>query len=200
MRLGLILLGYLSGCVPWGLVLARRAGVDVRRAGSGNIGATNVARTAGFGLGLATLAADTLKGALPTVLAGRLTEPATTAATGLAAVLGHVFPLPLRFVGGKGVATALGVLVVLCPLAAGCAAGVFALAFALGRYVSVASVLAALAAPLAVALLAYPPPTLAATLLMTAVIVLRHRENLRRLRFGSEPRFGVHNGQAAPEK
>ena len=190
MQLLLVVVGYLCGSVPFGVLLARRAGVDPRIAGSGNIGAANVARTAGVGLGVMTLVADALKGALPALLARALTDrPALAAAVGVAAFLGHLFPVTLGFAGGKGVATALGVLLTLAPLAA---AAVFVLVVGLTRYVSLASVLAALAAPLLVVLLAYPAPVLAASLVMTAFIALRHRDNFRRLRAGTEPRLTLH--------
>jgi acyl phosphate:glycerol-3-phosphate acyltransferase len=193
----LVLLGYLCGSIPSGLLLARRAGVDVRRRGSGNIGAANVARSAGIALGLATLLADALKGSGPVLLARLVTgRPAVAAATGIAAFAGHVFPLALRFKGGKGVATALGVLATLAPFALACAAAVFLLVFALFRYVSLASVVAAAVAPLAVALLGYPAPILATALVMTTIITLRHRDNFVRLRAGTEPRFTLHKEQA----
>ena len=150
MAAALVVLGYLAGCVPSGLLLGRRAGIDVRRSGSGNIGATNVARSAGAVLGLATLVADAAKGALPVLLARALDgRPAVATAAGVAAFLGHVFPVTLRFAGGKGVATALGVLLVISPLAVVCALGVFVVAFLLARYVSLASVLAAIVVPIA---------------------------------------------------
>jgi glycerol-3-phosphate acyltransferase PlsY len=188
----LVVLGYLAGCVPSGLLLGRRAGIDVRRSGSGNIGATNVARSAGAVLGLATLVADAAKGALPVLLARTLDgRPAVATAAGVAAFLGHVFPVTLRFAGGKGVATALGVLLVISPLVAVCALGVFALAFLLTRYVSLASVLAAILVPIATAALGYPRSTLAAGVVMSAIIVVRHRENVARLRAGTEPRFAL---------
>lgn len=187
MRLALVVFGYLCGSVPWGLVLARRAGVDVRRSGSGNIGAANVARTAGAALGGATLLADALKGAVPVLVAGALTDdPRIPAAAGLAAFLGHVFA------GGKGVATALGVLAVLCPAAVAVALGIFALVFALARYVSLASMVAALVTPVSTGLLGCPGHTVAAGAVMAGVIVLRHRENLARLRAGTEPPFTLH--------
>ena len=192
MQLLLVVVGYLCGSVPFGVLLARRAGVDPRVAGSGNIGAANVARTVGVGLGVMTLVADALKGALPALLARALTDrPALAAAVGVAAFFGHLFPVTL-FAGGKGVATALGVLLTLAPLAAAPAAAVFVLVVGLTRYVSLASVLAALAAPLLVVLLAYPAPVLAASLVMTAFIALRHRDNFRRLRAGTEPRLTLH--------
>jgi glycerol-3-phosphate acyltransferase PlsY len=197
----LIAAGYLCGSIPSGLLLARRAGIDVRRTGSGNIGAANVARSAGVGLGLATLAADALKGAVPVLLARWLgVDPAMEAASGLAAFLGHVFPISLRFSGGKGVATALGVLATLAPLAAAAAVAVFLGALVICRYVSVASVLGAATAPAAVAALGQPRAVLAAALVMSVVIVLRHRGNFARLRAGAEPRFQVHTKQASLPK
>lgn len=197
MPLLLVLAGYLCGSVPWGLLLARRVGVDVRRTGSGNIGAANVARSAGLRLGLATLLADALKGAVPVLLARWLTaDPAIAAAAGVAAFIGHVFPVTLRFAGGKGVATALGVLATLAPLAAAGAAAVFVLVLATSRYVSLASVVAAASAPLAMAGLGEPPSVLVAASVMTAVIVARHRGNFARLRDGTESRFTLHKRQA----
>ena len=197
MPLLLALVGYLCGSIPSGLLLTRRVGIDVRRTGSGNIGAANVARSAGVGLGLATLAADALKGAVPVVLARWLTsDPAVATAAGVAAFAGHVFPVTLRFAGGKGVATALGVLIPLAPLAAAAAAVVFLLVFVTCRYVSLASVLGAVTAPLAAAALGQPPAVLAAVMAMSVVIVLRHRDNFARLRAGTEPRFGLHKRQA----
>ena len=199
MAVVLIVLGYACGSVPWGLLLARRVGVDVRRTGSGNIGATNVARSAGLGLGVATLAADVLKGALPVLIArGFAAGPAVEASAGVAAFVGHVFPITLGFAGGKGVATALGVLVVLAPGAVAWAMTTFLVGFRPFRYVSLASVVAAATAPVAIVLLAYPRPTLVASLAMTAVIVVRHRANLGRLRAGTEPRFVLHKKQALP--
>jgi glycerol-3-phosphate acyltransferase PlsY len=195
----LVVLGYLAGCVPSGLLLGRRAGIDVRRHGSGNIGATNVARSAGALLGLATLVADAAKGALPVLVAGALDgRPAVATAAGVAAFVGHVFPVTLRFAGGKGVATAVGVLLVIAPLALVCALVVFALTFLLTRYVSLGSVLAAIAVPIAIAALGYPRSTLAAGTVMSAIIVVRHRENLARLRAGTEPRFTLPKKQATP--
>jgi len=197
----LFLLAYLLGSIPSGVMLARLAHVDVRRHGSGNIGATNVARTAGVRFGLITLGADALKGAIPVLLARRLSpDPAVAAGTAVLAVVGHVFPFTLGFAGGKGVATAFGALCVLCPLAAAWSTGVFLFALALDRRVSFASVLAALAAPIALVVHAYPIESLAAALLMAAIIVGRHRDNLGRLRAGTEPRFKLPKRQAPPAK
>lgn len=191
--LALLALGYLCGSIPSGLLLAQRAGVDVRRAGSGNIGAANVARTAGLSLGLLTLLIDSAKGALP-VLVARAANASSTlqAGAGLAAFAGHVFPVTLRFAGGKGVATALGVLLALCPAGTGLAAAVFGLALWLTRYVSLASILGALSAPVAIGWLGGSTPTIAVAAAMATVILVRHRDNVRRLRTGTEPPFRMH--------
>jgi glycerol-3-phosphate acyltransferase PlsY len=142
-----IAFGYVCGSIPFGLLLARRAGVDVRRVGSGNIGAANVARSASTGLGVATLALDAAKGAAPVALARWIANDDVGAAAGLAAFLGHVFPLFLGLAGGKGVATALGVLAVLCPPAAAAGLALFVVVFGACRYVSAASIAGAVAAP-----------------------------------------------------
>lgn len=144
---------YLLGSVPFGLLLGKMVGVDVRREGSGNIGATNVGRLLGKKLGVATLAADMLKGVVPMLLAGRLLagrgeeEALVVALCGLAAFLGHLFPVYLRFQGGKGVATALGVFLYLSPLAAVGAIAVFMLVLLNWGYVSLASLSAAFFMP-----------------------------------------------------
>jgi glycerol-3-phosphate acyltransferase PlsY len=197
----LLLASYLLGSIPSGLLLARRAGIDVRRTGSGNIGAANVARAAGARLGVATLLADVFKGALPVVV-GRCTSqgPSILAAAGLLAFLGHVFPFALGFRGGKGVATALGALLALCPWAVGVPVVVFAVTLAGVGYVSVASMVAALAAPAASTLLDCPPPVTRAVLVMSLVIVARHSDNLRRLLAGTEPRISLFKKQAPPAK
>jgi glycerol-3-phosphate acyltransferase PlsY len=201
MALVLLVAAYLLGTIPFGLLLARRVGVDVRRAGSGNIGATNVARSAGVRLGLATLLADAVKGALP-VLAARALHLGDWIVPGaaLAAFLGHVYPVTLRFAGGKGVATALGAIAVLAPSVALVAVTVFALAFTLTRRVSAGSALAAIATPLAASVLAAPRAETAVCAIMAGVILLRHVDNLVRLRHGMEPRFTLPKRQAPPGK
>jgi glycerol-3-phosphate acyltransferase PlsY len=195
----LIAFGYVCGSIPFGLLLARRAGVDVRRVGSGNIGAANVARSASTGLGVATLALDAAKGAAPVVLARWIANDVVGAAAGLAAFLGHVFPLFLGLAGGKGVATALGVLAVLCPPAAAAGLALFVVVFAACRYVSAASIAGAVAATVVAFALSYPASVVATVVAMTLVIVARHRENLVRLRAGTEPRFMLKK-QATPMK
>jgi glycerol-3-phosphate acyltransferase PlsY len=195
----LVALGYLIGSIPFGFLLGRLAGVDVRRLGSGNIGAANVTRSAGAWLGLATLVADAAKGSVA-VLAARAAgaDAAVVATTGVAAVLGHCYPITLRFAGGKGVATALGMMVALVPRVALVAAATFALAFAVTRRVSVGSSLGALAAPVAALLLGETRAATLASAAVAAVIVVRHLDNLGRLRRGTEPRFTLPKRQAPP--
>jgi glycerol-3-phosphate acyltransferase PlsY len=135
---------YLIGSVPFGLILTRIAGAgDLRAIGSGNIGATNVLRTGRKGLAIATLILDVLKGAVPVWLAGRYFGPDMAVVAGLGAVVGHCFPVWLKFLGGKGVATALGVVLVLAPLAALVALVLFIGVTAITRYVSLGSILGA---------------------------------------------------------
>jgi glycerol-3-phosphate acyltransferase PlsY len=185
-----IALAYLAGSIPTGVLLGRLAGIDVRSAGSGNIGATNVARTAGRKLGLLTLVGDALKGLLPVLVARAFGFGSTVvAATAVAALVGHVFSVFLRFHGGKGVATGVGVLIGLAPATAPLPIAIFALAMASSKIVSLSSILAALSAPVAIALCGYPSATSFAALVMAGLIVFRHRENISRLLAGTEPRF-----------
>ena len=186
----LIVFAYLSGSVPWGLLLVRRFhGRDVRREGSGNIGATNVRRTAGTSLGLATLALDMAKGAVPTLLAGIFLagSPGLVAVVALAAFLGHLYPLFLKGRGGKGVATAAGCFLAIAPYACLAAVALFAGIFLMARRVSFASLGAAISLPLLVWLTGGAKPHIALALAIALLIVLRHRENIRRLMAGTEP-------------
>jgi glycerol-3-phosphate acyltransferase PlsY len=181
---------YLLGSVPAGFLLGYFAGVDVRKAGSGNVGATNVARVAGKKLGVLTLLIDAAKGFLPVYLAREIDlGDGVLGLVALSAFLGHLYPVFLKFQGGKGVATALGALLALVPAATGILVLVFLVVALAGRIVSLASIVAATAAPLAVWLLAYPASLVGITLVMGLMIVWRHRKNIRRLRAGSEPRF-----------
>jgi glycerol-3-phosphate acyltransferase PlsY len=186
----LVLLAYLCGSIPTGVLVSRRRGIDVRQAGSGNIGATNVARTVGLGSGLLTLLFDVTKGFLPVVAAQRLGMPEWGAAmVGLAAIAGHLFPIFLGFHGGKGVATTAGAFLVLAPAATGVVIVVFALIVLASGFVSLASILAAAALPLAALVLGYGGVTTLAAVFAAVAIALRHRDNLRRLRRGEEPKF-----------
>ena len=190
-------LAYLIGSLPTGLLLARLARVDPRQHGSGNIGATNVARTAGMRLGILTLLLDAIKGALPVLLAPRLFAAADPALAGklrvtaaLSAVAGHVFSVWLRFKGGKGVATGLGAILALAPASLLLPLMLFVAVFAGLRWVSLASIVAAIAAPMSAAMAGYPAPTVLAMVAIALLIVSRHRENIERILAGTEPRFG----------
>lgn len=189
---GLVLLGYLSGSIPFGLLLVRATrGVDVRAQGSGNIGATNVARVAGKGLGALVLVLDALKGALPVLLARAVDRTeGVPALVGLAAFAGHVAPLWLGFQGGKGVATALGVLAVLAPRAAVAGALTWAAVLAISKISSVGSLLAGVVA-VAVAWLVPGTSTVAAALtsVLLGAMLWTHRGNIGRLLRRGEPRL-----------
>ena len=188
----LIILGYLVGSIPFAFLVTRRvAGVDVRHVGSGNVGATNVLRSTGTPVGLTVVALDLAKGCAVVLLADRFgADDATRAAAGVATIIGHVYPVWLRFHGGKGVATAGGVFWVLSPAAAAVAAGMFFAVAWRTRYVSVGSVAAAvLLVPLAY-LLEAPPPTVVGALAAAVLITYRHRGNLLRVTAGTERRLG----------
>ena len=193
------IVGYLLGSIPFGYMIVRLStGSDVRASGSGNIGATNVNRVAGTGAGAATLLLDMGKGFLAVWLAGRFTGESVTwmAASGLAAVAGHIFPMWLRFRGGKGVATAVGVFLPLNWMAVGAAAILWMIVASISRYVSLGSVIAAAALPLCTYFLYAPgtghaPPTsVSVTAVLAALLIIfKHRCNMERLLAGTENRM-----------
>ncbi len=185
------LLAYLAGSIPFGLVIARALGLgDLRSIGSGNIGATNVLRTGSKRAAAATLLLDALKGALA-VLAARAAAGETAAlVAGFAAFLGHLYPVWLRFRGGKGVATFLGVMLALAWPVGLIACATWAAVAAAGRISSLSALVAAGTAPLWLALLG-PPRSAWLGLAMAALVFWRHRENIARLRAGTEPRIGA---------
>jgi glycerol-3-phosphate acyltransferase PlsY len=189
--LGLVVFAYVLGSVSFGLLVARlRGGIDPRRSGSGNIGATNVARTLGKTAGVLTLLGDGGKGLVAVLLAqwwgSSLVVPAYAA---LSVVVGHMFPLYHGFRGGKGVATALGAFLLLLPLPllGGCL--VWLAVVAIWHYVSAGSMLAAVLVPVLAALLAYPPPLVYVAVMIALLVLYQHRGNLQRLLQGSEPRL-----------
>lgn len=187
----MVIFAYLLGSVPTGLLLARCVGgVDIRTTGSGNIGATNVYRTMGRTVGVMTLIGDCLKGLIPVLIAGglQLAEP-WLLAIGLAAFLGHVFTIFLKFKGGKGVATALGVFLGLAPMAVLIVLGIFILVVFTTRYISLGSITAAAAMPLAVWLLGASPLKSATTAVIALIVIVKHHENIRRLLAGVESKF-----------
>jgi acyl phosphate:glycerol-3-phosphate acyltransferase len=193
------LVGYLLGSIPFGYVIVRLStGSDVRAAGSGNIGATNVNRVAGAAAGAATLLLDMGKGFLAVWLAARFTGESVSwmAASGLAAVAGHIFPIWLRFRGGKGVATAVGVFLPISWMAVGAAAVVWMVVASISRYVSLGSVIAAAALPLCTYYLYapgsghVPPASVSTTAVAVALLVIfKHRGNMVRLLAGTENRM-----------
>lgn len=195
----LLIMSYLLGAVPSGLLIVRwLAGKDIRKAGSGNVGTTNVRRAAGNRAALATLICDVLKGALPAgaalALAGETaggTNPdAIAAAAATAAVIGHMFPVYLRFrPSGKGVATTLGAYLVVAPAACGLALLTLIGVVFFSRRVSAGSLAAAAVLAPAAGLLSGSPPIAAAALFTALLIFLRHRENIQRLIRGTEPRL-----------
>ena len=189
----LCLAAYLLGSLPVAFMAGRVHGIDIRRAGSGNVGATNAFRTLGVAAGAITLALDMTKGAAAVLLAERLaTNPATMVpAAGVCAVIGHLFPVWLGFRGGKGVATAAGVFAVLSPAAVTLACLGFAVTLALTRYVSMASLAAAAVLVVATAAIGAPAGVRAAAAACTALVVYAHRANIRRVLRAAEPRVDL---------
>ena len=188
----LVIFSYLLGSVPSGLIIGKLSGLDVRKAGSGNIGATNVARLLGKTGGLLTLVGDTAKGFIPVLVVQQMGfSYSVTALVGVAAFLGHLYPIFLKFKGGKGVATSFGVLLGLAPLATMILLMVFAAVAFTTRIVSLSSMVTAVAAPLVLWLFYYSPTYVIVTAFMAVMIVFRHYANIQRLLNGTEPRFGT---------
>jgi len=199
-----VLIGsYLLGSIPFGYLAGRIAGIDIRKRGSGNVGATNVIRTLGKGYGYPVFAADFLKGfgavKMSMLIVARLHPEWNSSemfgiAAAISSVLGHSFPVWLRFKGGKGVATSAGALFGLAPVAALVGAAIWVLIFLLTRYVSVASITAAAALPLIILITTCLNHTAGKSLFyssvcLAAVVIWRHRSNLSRLMRGTEQRF-----------
>ena len=188
----LALLGYLIGSIPFSFMVARLFGVkDVRTVGSGNVGATNVMRSAGKVPGILALLLDGSKGAVTVVLARGLTSSeALVCAAGICAMVGHLFPVWLGFRGGKGVATGAGLFLPLAPGALGIAALTFVATVATTRYVSLASILASLALPVAAYLLGGTTTVVVTAVVAASMVVVKHHANLGRLVRGVEPKLG----------
>ncbi|MDE3060809.1 MAG: glycerol-3-phosphate 1-O-acyltransferase PlsY [Pseudomonadota bacterium] len=184
----LLLLAYLLGSIPFGLLLTRAAGLgDIRRVGSGNIGATNVLRTGHKGLAAATLLLDGCKGAAAVLLASAL-APQLAIAAGLLAMIGHIFPVWLRFKGGKGVATAIGVLLAVHWLVGAIVCLVWLAVFAFTRISSLAA-LAGLGSAWIAAWILHDPPVTFMSLAIFLLVAYTHRQNVRRLMSGEELHF-----------
>jgi len=189
-QLIVVVTAYLIGSIPTGLLLGKAYGIDVRKEGSGNIGATNLYRTVGRKVGIITLIGDCLKGLLPVVIVKfSALPPELTAWVGLAAFCGHVFSVFLKFRGGKGVATALGVFLALAPMAVALALILFAVMMYLWRYVSLGSITAAAVMPLAVFFTGGSRTVTMVTLIISLIVILRHHENIGRLLSGNERKF-----------
>ena len=183
---------YLIGSIPFALILSRRWGADLRQVGSGNMGAANVMRASGVSAGVLVAALDMAKGAASVWIASRVSDGAELpAAAGLAAILGHIYPIWLRFRGGKGVATACGVFSLLTPLAVPPAVALFALTVWFTQYISLGSVLASMALPPLAYALGSPVPAVIAASAAAAIIVFRHRSNVMRVWLGTERRLGA---------
>lgn len=183
--------GYLLGSVPFAFLLARRRGIDLRFVGSGNVGATNVLRTIGIPAAVIAMCLDAVKGSVAVLVAQRVAiEPATAVAAGLASIVGHLYPVWLRFRGGKGVATAAGVFGVLDPGALGAATAVFLVAVWITRYISVGSIAAAITLAVVTVIGGAPAVVALGAAVAAAIIVHRHRSNLARLVAGTERRVG----------
>lgn len=207
----LVIASYLLGSIPTGYLLVRLfRHQDIRAIGSGNIGATNVLRSGGKGLGAATFALDVLKGAAPVLLARWISPPFATggisardleAIAAVVAVLGHMFPIWLHFRGGKGVATGFGVFLVAAPWAALASIGLFFLVLLFTRYVSLASILGAASFPIFAWFLVHgdkPAIYVASQVIVAMLIIVKHHENIRRLFAGTENRFGSHTQLRKP--
>ena len=187
----LIVAGYLAGSIPTGVVLSRLFSArDIRAEGSGNIGATNVYRVLGLKLGVLTLLGDVLKGVLP-VLAARtlLAHDAGVAWVAFFTFCGHLFPVFLKFRGGKGVATALGVFLVISPAMVACAAALFLGMVLKWKYVSLGSLTASLAMPFLLGSAGYSLPFILLSLAIACLIIYRHKDNIQRLLAGSEKKM-----------
>lgn len=189
-----MLASYLIGSIPFGLLIGKSRGVDIRAAGSGNIGATNVMRVVGKTWGILTLILDALKGVVSAAVlpltVGESAPELLGLLCGVAAIAGHSFPIYLRFKGGKGVATSAGVLLGVTPAAFGVGIAVFLTLFVLFRYVSLGSIGAALAVPIAAYFFREPLEVTLVLVLLAAVVIWKHKDNIRRLVAGTENRVG----------
>jgi glycerol-3-phosphate acyltransferase PlsY len=191
MRIALIVFAFLMGSIPFGVIIARIKGVDLKKVGSGNIGATNVLRAMGKGPAMLTLTGDVMKGAL-SVAAGRyfLNDLAMQGIVGLASVFGHSFSIFLRFRGGKGVATSAGVLLLYSPRVAAVTIAIWLTVIVISRYSSLGAIVAFGLLPASTYLLDYTPEKVMVSLLMSGLIIFRHADNISRLIHGKEKKIG----------
>ena len=184
--------GYLLGSIPFALLLTRSRGVDLRAAGSRNVGAANVLRTAGVTVAVAVLLLDAAKGAAAVLIARAINADILVATTaGMAAIAGHIYPPWLGFRGGKGVAAAAGAFSVLAPTATAIAVAVFVAAVFITRFISAGSIAGAITLPIAAAVGNVAGPVVAGAIVSAILVVYRHRDNLSRLFAGTERRIGL---------
>lgn len=188
----LTIIAYLFGALPFGLLVAKSRGIDIRRQGSGNIGATNVFRCVGKGWGIFTFILDVLKGFVPAFVFPRLAtlDPEYGVLFGFAAIIGHSFPVCLKFKGGKGVATSAGMLLGVAPLAVGVGFICWLVCMVASRYVSLSSIIAAVAVAISVWVQDKGLAVNIALTILAALVVWLHRANIKRLLNGTESRFG----------
>ena len=192
MEIVAIVFGYLLGSIPFALLLTQRQGIELRNVGSRNPGAANVLRSAGIGPAVAVLLLDAAKGTVAVGAARMMSDDVAVATgAGLAAIVGHIYPVWCGFRGGKGVAASAGVFAVLAPLATLIAILVFVATIAATRFISAGSIAGALALPVAAAVGNLPNPVVAGTLLAAVIVLVRHRDNVSRLMAGTERRIGL---------
>lgn len=195
----LTVIAYFFGAVPFGLLVAKSRGVDIREKGSGNIGATNVFRVIGKGWGIFTFVLDALKGFIPAFVFPLLgnVDPVYGVLFGITAILGHSFPVYLKFKGGKGVATSAGMLLGTAPLTVAVGLGVWIVTMVLSRYVSLASILAAASVGISVWFFDNHIVVNVALTIIAVLVIWLHRANIKRLMNGTENRFGKKKETAA---
>src|SRR5688572_26862301 len=188
-----VAVAYLVGSIPFAFLLARRSGIDLRHVGSGNIGASNVLRTSGVRSAVLAMALDAAKGSVAVLVAQRLAAgPGTVVAAGLASIIGHIYPVWLRFHGGKGVATAAGAFLALDPLVVAGAVIVFLIVLIVSRFVSLASIVAAASIPIFFRFLAVNAPfwRIVISIVIAIIVIVKHHSNIARLAQRTERKLG----------
>jgi acyl phosphate:glycerol-3-phosphate acyltransferase len=192
MEIVAVVFGYLLGSIPFALLLTRPRGIELRNVGSRNPGAANVLRAAGVGPAVVVMLLDAAKGMVAVMVARLISDDvAVVTSVGIAAIVGHIYPVWCRFRGGKGVAASAGVFAVLAPLATAIAALVFVGTIAATRFISAGSIAGALALPVAAAVGNVSNSVEAGTLVVAAIVIVRHRDNVSRLMAGTERRIGL---------
>lgn len=189
-KIFIIIISYLLGSIPFGVLISRQKGIDLQRTGSGNIGATNVLRTAGKGAAVLTLIGDMMKGSLSIFLAKKFLNEPWIALSGIAVMLGHIFPLFLKFRGGKGVATAFGTILIYSPVVAVISVFLWAMVVYIFRYSSLGAIVTFLSLPVIIFILDPDKNKIIFSMFVTSIIILRHKENIVRLFKRTENKIG----------